>query len=288
VPHLFLARLQIKQCDQSLARSDRSKRRNLVHSFAAFLVFSLISSLHAQVAHAGEDTEVANATFEDDTDEAPVLINQRVPLKLKVEIAALFMPTLVEKYLNHIGGSVAVNLHLTDWIAVELLGGYVYMRETSIIGGAAGVRYSIATERGEVRDPNLPDLVGMSWFVQAGANISPLYGKLNFFSEFDLSAQLYLCGGIGVVGAVKRQISDASAPNEVPITNLVPNPGGAVKLAGNFGLGFRFFFNKWFAIRGEFRDFVFSDSFVFGTTGAADVDIIHNFMGLVGLSFVVN
>ncbi len=276
MPHLFLARLPW--------RTRRSKRRNFVHPLALFLGFSLASGLYQGTAHAGEDTEVATAKFEDDADAAPVVVNQTVPLKLKVEIAALFMPTLVEKYLNHIGGSVAVNLHLTDWIAIELLGGYVYMRETSIIGGAAGVRYSIATERGEVRDPNLPDLVGMSWFVQAGANISPLYGKLNFFSEFDLSAQLYLCGGIGIVGAVKRQITGV----DETATAIVANPGGAVKLAGNFGLGFRFFFNKWFAIRGEFRDFVFSDSFVFGTTGAADVDIIHNFMGLFGLSFVVN
>ena len=281
MPHLFLARLPEHRSAYLLPQNAHSKRRN---SFIGLVVFSLVSVLHQQNAHADEDTEVAQAKFEDDADAAPVVVNQRIPLKLKFEIAVLFMPTLIEKYLNHTGGSVALNLHLTDWISLEVLGGYVYMRETSIIGGAAGVRYSIATERGEVRDPNLPDLVGMSWFVQAGANISPLYGKLNFFSEFDLSAQLYLCGGIGVVGAVKRQITGT---DEVS-TNLVANPGGAVKLAGNFGLGFRFFFNKWFAIRGEFRDFVFADSFVFGTSGAADVDIIHNFMGLFGLSFIVN
>ena len=231
------------------------------------------------------DTEVASAEFADDKDDAPTLINRHRPLKLNVEISALFMPTLIEKYLNHMGGAVGVALHLTDWIAIEVLGGYLFMRETSIIGGQEGVRYSIAVDRGEVRNPNLPDLVGMSWLVQAGVTLAPLYGKINFFSEFDLTAQLYLAGGVGIIGAVRR---DVARDVDVTLTNIVPNPGGPVKFNGNFGFGFRLFFNKWFAIRGEFRDFVFSDTFVFQTGGAAETDIIHNFMGLFGLSFIVN
>jgi outer membrane beta-barrel protein len=245
---------------------------------AVVIAFSLLVSPLTSFAN---DQEVASAKFDDDQDEAPVLINRSRPLKLNVEVSALFMPTLIEKYLNHIGGAVGVSLHFTDWIAVEVFGGYLYMRETSIIGGNEGVRFSIATDRNEKRNPNLPDLVGMSWFVQGGLTFAPIYGKLNFFSEFDLTAQLYLAGGVGVVGAVRRDITGV---DEVT-TNLV-NAG--VKFSGNVGFGFRLFFNKFFAIRAEFRDFIFSDSFVFTSGGAAEVDIIHNFMGLFGLSFIVN
>jgi outer membrane beta-barrel protein len=250
---------------------------------AVVIGFSLLFCTFAPRAFA-DDTEVAQATFEDDKDEAPVLINRARPLKLNVELAALFMPTIIEKYLNHIGGSVALTLHITDWIAVELIGGYVYMRETSIIGGSEGVRYNIATSAGQKRDPNLPDLVGMSWLVQAGVAIAPIYGKLNFFSEFDLTAQLYICGGAGVVGAVRRTIAGVDETT----TNLIPNPNGSVKFAGNVGFGFRLFFNKFFAIRAEFRDFIFADQFVYQASGAPEVDIIHNFMGLFGLAFIVN
>lgn len=246
---------------------------------AVVIAFSLLAV--PLQSFADDDTEVAQATFPDDQDEAPVLINRSRPLKLNVEITALFMPTLIEKYLNHIGGSVGVSLHITDWIAVEVFGGYVYMRETSIIGGSEGVRYSIATDRNEKRDPNLPDLVGMSWFVQGGLTFAPIYGKLNFFSEFDLTAQLYLAGGVGVVGAVRRQITGV---DEIT-TALVP---AGVKFSGNVGFGFRLFFNKIFAIRAEFRDFIFSDTFVFSSGGNPETDIIHNFMGMFGVSFIVN
>ena len=49
---------------------------------------------------------------------------------------------------------------------------------------------------------------------------------------------------------------------------------------------------KWsgvkYSVRAEFRDFIFSDTFVFTAAGNPEVDIIHNFMGLFGLSFIVN
>lgn len=228
------------------------------------------------------DTEVATANFDEDLDEAPVLINRARPLKMNLEIALMFTPTVIEKYLAHLGGMGGVALHINDIVAVELMGGYMSMREAGIIGGASSVRTEISSRLG--RDPDLPDLVGMSWLVQGGLTLAPIYGKLNFFSEFDLTSQVYIAGGVGAVGAVRRTFTPVDA-SDLQTTSVTSE---GVKFAGNFGIGFRLFFARWFAIRVEFRDIVYSHSYDFSGAGTPQLDIIHNLMGMFGLSFVVN
>jgi len=216
--------------------------------------------------------------FDDNDPDPPVLINRARPFHFNVELSLMFMPTLIEKYLNHTGGVAAITVHMNDIFALEAFGGYVYMREAAIIGGAESVRSQNPT-----MEPALPDLVGMSWIAQAGVAIAPIYGKLNFFSEVDMNSQFYICGGIGAIGAVKRQNVSVN-PDEFT-TEIVPL---GARFAGNVGAGFKLFFTNWFGLRGEFRDIIFSDSFDYAGTGDPTPDVIHNFVGMFGLTFIVN
>ncbi len=243
-------------------------------------VASTIGSVVAAPSARAEPPQ--QALFDDDDPPPPVLINRARPLQLRVELSLLFMPTIIEKYLNHMGGVAAVTLHLHDVVAIEAFGGYLHMREAAIIGGA---EFSVRTEHPDT-DPPLPDLVGMSWLAQAGVALAPIYGKLNFFSEVDVNSQLYIAGGVGLVGAVKRQSQGPAIGDEVPPTDLVPQ---GVRFSGNVGFGFKLFLTRWLGVRAEFRDFIYSDYFDFTHTGAEpQIDVIHNFMGLFGLSFIVN
>jgi outer membrane beta-barrel protein len=245
------------------------------------LAFAALFGVETLIPRAAWAVESTAAPFDDDDEKPPLLINRARPLKLSFEISLLFVPTIVEKYLNHTGGVLALTFHINDIFALEALGGYTYMREAAIIGGP----FSVRTEQ-PGQDPSLPDLVGMSWLAQAGVSIAPIYGKLSFFSEVDINSQVYLVGGIGAVGAVKRQGLGNAADGELPPTELVPV---GTKLAGNFGAGFKLFFTRWLGIRAEVRDIIFTDYFDFSGQGAApEVDVIHNVVGLFGVTFIVN
>lgn len=216
--------------------------------------------------------------FDDDLGDPPVLTHRTRPLDFRFEGSLLFTPTVAEKYITHIGGMGAFTFHINDMFNVELMGGYLRMAEVDIIGGGSGVRASAGAA-----EPNLPDLTGMSWLLSANAAFSPIYGKLNLFSEVDFNSQFYLTGGAGVTGSV-RKVRDPGSTD--PTVTRTADAGA--KFMFNFGLGFRVFLVKWIALRAEFRDFIFLDQYDFSGTGRREVDVIHNFMGLIGVTFILN
>jgi outer membrane beta-barrel protein len=196
-----------------------------------------------------------------------------------LELTLFFTPSVVEKYIQSTGGAGALTFHFNDIIAIEGMGGYVANKEVDIIGGPAGVRALSSTGA----EPNLPDLVGMSWFALANIELSPIYGKINLLSELDFNMQFYVIGGAGAVGATKH----FRVPNDPDQTHTLLADEG-VKFAGDFGLGMRLFILRWLAIRAEFRDVLYTDSYDFAGNGTKDVDFIHNFMGFFGVSFILN
>ena len=218
------------------------------------------------------------AAFDDFEASPRVVTHPNRPLNNRLELTLFFTPSVVEKYVQHTGGAGSIGFHFNDLVAIDIMGGYVYSKEVDIIGGSSGVR-ALSSTGGE---PNLPDLVGMSWFGFGNLELSPIYGKINVLSEVDFNSQVYVMGGVGVVGAVKRfRVQGA----DQTVTTLA-NEG--VKVAGDFGIGFRLFLVRWFAIRAEFRDILYTDSYDFSGKGQKEVDFIHNYMGFFGVSFILN
>lgn len=223
--------------------------------------------------------EAPQAAFDDFEANPKVLTHPNRPLTNRLELTLFFTPSVVEKYVQHSGGAGSLGFHFNDIVAIDVMGGYVASKEVDIIGGPAGVR-ALSSTGGE---PNLPDLVGMSWFGFANVELSPIYGKINILSEVDFNSQIYVMGGVGVVGAVKR-FRIQGDPDQTH-TALASE---GVKVAGDFGIGFRLFLLRWLAIRAEFRDILFTDSYDFEGKGVKDVDFIHNYMGFFGVSFILN
>lgn len=251
----------------------------LFRRYAVLACTALLIKLSLPVASAwAAGSSLPPTAFDDESGEPEVLTHRTRPLKFRMEGSLLFAPTIAEKYTNHLGGMGAFTFHINDLFNVELMGGYLRMAEVDIIGGGAGVRASTPGA-----EPNLPDLSGMSWVVGANAAFAPIYGKLNLFSEVDFNSQIYLTGGVGVTGSV-RKLRD---PNSTDPTFTRTADAGA-KFTFNVGFGFRVFLVRWIALRAEVRDFIFFDQYDFLGTGRKDVDVVHNFLGLVGVTFILN
>jgi outer membrane beta-barrel protein len=242
---------------------------------AGMRIILLLTLLAAPAVARAEATPTA---FDDFEAKPKVFTHPYRPLDNRLELTLFFTPSVVDKYLNHTGGAGALSFHFNDIVAIEGLGGYVYAKEVDIIGGPAGVRALSSTGA----EPNLPDLVGMSWFAMGNLELSPIYGKINLLSEVDFNSQIYVMGGVGAVGAVKYFRVPGGTQTQTELTNQ------GVKFAGDFGIGFRLFLLRWMAIRAEFRDILYTDSYDFVGKGQKDVDFIHNFMGFFGLSFILN
>lgn len=219
------------------------------------------------------------AAFDDADGEPPVVSNRARPLHGAVEISLMFVPTVIEKYTQHFGGVGILSYHVNNVFALEVMGGYEYMRESAIIGGDSGVRSRLDGRA----EPHLPDLLGMSWLALGGFTLAPIYGKINLFSEVDLNSQAYLIVSGGAVGAVKRELVTTNDANNDLLTTIA-NHG--VRPAVDVGVGVRLFTARWFALRAEIRDIVYWNNADLGN--GAEFDLIHNFMGVFGVSFVVN
>jgi outer membrane beta-barrel protein len=228
---------------------------------------------------------VEDVPFPDDQDERPVLVNRARPFDLTFETSLMFATSVVEKYTSHLGGVLALDLHFNNVIAIEGLGGYFAMNESSIISGPQGVRFFL----NGAEEPPLPDLVGMSWVAFGNLSVAPIYGKINFLSEAEFNSQIYLVAGAGAVGAVRRTLSSnlpCSSSSDACLTTQVASVG--TKFAIDAGVGFRLFLWRWLALKAEFLDIIYTDSFDYYGNGAKETDYIQNYMGLFGVSIILH
>lgn len=98
-------------------------------------------------------------------------------------------------------------------------------------------------------------------FYQASLSVSPIYGKVSWFTWAVLNFDLY---GIGGAGFVKYSgLAEGSS------------------VMGNVGLGTRLFINEYLSARIEFRDYIYNRKL------ATDSNISHNYALTAGLSILI-
>ena len=138
----------------------------------------------------------------------------------RFELTAFYNASLNDKYVKHQGGHGALLYHLSDWFALELFGGSMMGRETTILSKVrvSGDSYA-RTSKGECGwapmgacEPELPDLYQTTWFTGAALQWAPIYGKLSLVSEYDLSFQLYSILGGGIEGIQRTEHTGALRP----------------------------------------------------------------------------
>jgi outer membrane beta-barrel protein len=192
----------------------------------------------------------------------PLIANKLYPMAFRFEGSALFDMTYGNKYVEHYGGQLSLNFHIFDWLAIEGFGGWFAAGQTNIAAKVfeAGRSSSLVEEDRTLCatdncEPELPDLWSTTWFAGAHAQWAPIYGKLSFVSELDLSFQLYGLLGGGVEGIAKRLRDNTYDSGQGAVVGRrFFGVGTAIRPVLSYGAGLRIIPWKYFAIRLELRN----------------------------------
>jgi len=103
---------------------------------------------------------------------------------------------------------------------------------------------------------------------------APLYGKISLFAEGFAHFNLYIVAGPMVV------------QYQAPLDANLPGSEAAWSVGGEVGLGMRFIFNRWMALRFELRDGIYREKTVGATeTAGAQYQLRNQLFFDIGLSF---
>jgi outer membrane beta-barrel protein len=113
----------------------------------------------------------------------------------------------------------------------------------------------------------------MNWLFGLDLEWAPLYGKISLFAEGFAHFNMYLIGGPIMV------------QYQAPKNNNQSGSEAAWTAGGEVGLGMRFIFNRWMALRFELRDEIYREKTTGATETAGAVYQVRNqfFFG-IGLS----
>ncbi|MFO0726776.1 MAG: outer membrane beta-barrel domain-containing protein [Myxococcota bacterium] len=212
------------------------KQRYASQRLSLALVVGLLGIAVAEQAHALQGGEDA-ALF-------PVLVDKRFGMQGRHQLALQFSTAMATKYIDVPGGLyLTYDYNFWDTFGIEVGGGYMFSKEADIL---KEVRNQAGSDQSTV--DKLQDINQLQWMANVDAIFVPVYGKISFASEIDPSYDLFLLLGGGVTGIRSQVGADAVRTYSSHISPLF-----------NFGVGFRFYFFKMFALRLEFRDFFFPD-----------------------------
>jgi outer membrane beta-barrel protein len=147
--------------------------------------------------------------------------------------------TLNDQFVGHPGPGLAINYYLTNVLAIGINGNfYAGLNSDSDFNFENRRATRVAVPLNEYQ-------------FSAALNFTyvPMYGKFAAFGDFIFHYDAYVVGGVGTIST--RPIAVIDPDNR----KFDYEP----KVAVNVGLGLRIFLNRWFAITGEVRDYIFNE-----------------------------
>lgn len=132
-------------------------------------------------------------------------------------------------YRRTLLGSASYTLHANDWLGLEL---FNFSYNKNFFSSFIDDINANKTGGSSI----YLDYQKLLYFVTAGVQLTPFYGKVSTFSRWLAYMEPYFSLGAGL------------AKTE---TNAYP--------VGYPGVGLRFFFTEWFSMRLEFRDYIYSE-----------------------------
>lgn len=209
-------------------------------------------------------------------------VRRRLQLrKLRFEATPQFMTSINQDYRHAFGPGINLAFYFTDWLAVGVQGAYTFNVNTALEekvrsqlpAGTYEYNGGPGTNHGPQPTLDIHDqhVLGINAVMSAFAQVTPFYGKIAFFSALFVNYDLYLNGGIGFVNYVQNKCCSYArmlGPNDPPD----PNVGDAsqfagLKIGGQFGVGAHVYFNEWFGLQFELRDYI-----VKANPGGSDVN----------------
>ena len=163
------------------------------------------------------------------------------PLFLKAgrhELSPLLSLSLADAFRQKLAGGLAYTYHVQEAFALSARGAYTLLDRDA---GAVQVcpTQDSCSGPGDAALDGLPG--NLTLLATLSGEVSPLYGKLNIIAEKVLHFDVFGSVGVGVVGYKSAGGGDA-----------------AIGLAFPLAVGQRFFIGRWFALRLEFSDLLYT------------------------------
>lgn len=219
----------------------------------------------------------------------PLILGKKYHMANHVELSASYVHTYGDRLLHHSGLNLAASYHVFDWLAVE---GFA----TTFYPSELGIMDDVRQRGHSVKEKGLPTALSGLWQTFAtggiGAEWSPLYGKLSFLSEFDVSFQFYLFGGVAVSGIAKVD-NDPTAAVVINKTDFYDGLLGGqnykytYRIDAAYGAGLRVYPVDWMAIRFDLRNLTGLNPPVEEATYSDKFDLNNMPMLQIGLSFLL-
>jgi len=157
----------------------------------------------------------------------------------RFELQPYWAITLNDQFVSHPGPGVGLNYWITQVLAIGVNGTYYQPFNNDS-------DFNFQTRRAaRVAVP----LTEYQWGAAFNFTYVPIAGKFSGFADFIFQYDAYVIGGVGAISTR-------------PIPTIDPDNRSfdwEPKLAFNAGIGLRVFFNRWFAVDLEVRDYIFSD-----------------------------
>ncbi len=210
-----------------------------------------------------------------------VLQKRDYSVKNKLELSLFGGASLADVFTQQYGVGLAIDYHFDEAFALELSWLTCKLPFWDDPAANWGTRYTDSLD--EVKkdaqlSPSNADLAMLTNYVGLNVQFSPLYGKWSLFNWALGHADFYLTAGGGVAGT---EFKDPRAG--------VGWRNTGTYFVGNFGLGFRIFLERWFAIRVEVRDYAFAARVkedVGDGSGTVSTKIRNTVFVTLGLSFL--
>ncbi|NUP10083.1 MAG: outer membrane beta-barrel domain-containing protein [Polyangiaceae bacterium] len=157
--------------------------------------------------------------------------------RLRFELNPYAALGLNDQFVSHPAIGLQANFYITNVIGVGINGNFYFNSPSN---------FNFQTSRAARIGQSITEY---QWNANANFLYVPIYGKFAGFSDFIFHYDIYLLGGVGAIST--RPIAVVDPDNRT--FDWKP------KVAFNVGAGLRIFFNRWFAINAEMRDYIFPD-----------------------------
>ena len=242
----------------------------------ALLVLAFAPAARAQTGDLSPSTE-AGDTAALDRDIGP--LKDRVPpvtgytflMARRFEIAPTFSLSFRDAFWSKYVVGATATYHFTETIGLALRGGYAF---TSVSGSA-----QICPPNEPCRSPTKEELDGkgpgqIKVITALDFEWAPLYGKISLLAEGFAHFNLYLIAG------------PTAIQYHAPKDGNVAGSDAKWAIGGEAGLGMRFIFNRWMALRFELRDAIYREKTKGATeTAGAQYQVRNQLFFDIGLSF---
>ncbi len=177
----------------------------------------------------------------------------------RAELQPFYGFTFNDQFVSHSAPGLGLNFWITNVLAVGVNGSYFEPFNVDS-------EFNFQTRR--AARVNVP-LTEYQWGAALNFTYAPIIGKFAGFGDFIFQYDAYVVGGVGAVST--RPIPVVDPDNR--IFDFKP------KLAFNAGLGIHIFFNRWFAVTAEIRDYFFNDQLERTETVPGQEDVESTWLG---------